>query len=758
MQDGKNPRKRQRRFDEIIDVDALTGAQGTARKNEVSEVVPVVSAPQPAPHCQAYEQNDVLEIVPVHPTRPRPLPHARADGQDDILEIVPISAPPRLLPESDSKRGGPSRTQQGDLENDELLNPSVGVVELFRKYNHQYFWSKLQGVFVEFSNRMTSCAGTCTFRGKLGGCRIALSEPLLKFRPRSDLLSTLLHEMIHAYLFLTEGIAARDGFDGHGPKFLSHASRINMGERGRVNITPYHSFIDEVNLYRVHHWKCTKCRLLIKRAMNRAPAPRDRWWPRHKMQCGGDFIKIKEPPKKEKKPKWKKPKNFHGVVAVDPNDKSSPKPPPGVMRTQRIENLLCNKPSTAPCPVCGKQIVQRLMNEHLDECLSGGCNTVEPSDEIQEVVHLDTSVPLSGRLFMERLKGSSSRTCLGKQQGDRNEVESSEKHGESVPIFNSCKPSGEPRVRSESINECTMSSAIQTIFGSTNVLLDYAIRGIPVKLPQSDLEKKGTNFLSELSAAADRVPIMSFSSEQSHASMLEKYRLQVGLQSLQNLKPKIIENMHSAREPSELRAVHAKTSFASNCMNDQSTAPTPRQSRLPWLTEQEAMIIGNTARPTNQQTRTAISKAADVQKAACPFCSASMLRSELDGHVSICLVQTGIGLDFETESAVEPQASKQKQSVQIGKLQSSRTCTEINDMPTGETPHVSPNLELTQCPFCDRQLPRSELSKHTAVCLVSMVPDPELIPCPFCDRPFARNELDRHTSKCIVSMGLMNEF
>lgn len=111
---------------------------------------------------------------------------------------------------------------------------------------------------------------------KLGGCRIALSEPLLKFRLRSDLLSPLLQEMIHVYLFLTEGIT-REGFDGHGPKFLSHAPRINAAEQGRVSITPYHTFHDELRFKRIHHWTCKKCGKLVKRAMNRAPSKHDTW-------------------------------------------------------------------------------------------------------------------------------------------------------------------------------------------------------------------------------------------------------------------------------------------------------------------------------------------------------------------------------------------------------------------------------------------------------------------------------------------------
>ena len=35
--------------------------------------------------------------------------------------------------------------------------------------------------------------------------------------------------------------------------------------------------------------------------MNRAPAPRDPWWAEHQRKCGGNFIKIKEPEKVDKK-------------------------------------------------------------------------------------------------------------------------------------------------------------------------------------------------------------------------------------------------------------------------------------------------------------------------------------------------------------------------------------------------------------------------------------------------------------------------
>lgn len=66
-----------------------------------------------------------------------------------------------------------------------------------------------------------------------------------------------------------------------------------------TNITVYHDFHDEVRLYKQHWWKCNgPCQNwkpfygMVKRAMNRAPAPTDRWWGEHSRTCGGQFIKV----------------------------------------------------------------------------------------------------------------------------------------------------------------------------------------------------------------------------------------------------------------------------------------------------------------------------------------------------------------------------------------------------------------------------------------------------------------------------------
>lgn len=177
---------------------------------------------------------------------------------------------------------------------------------MFQAYNAQYFGNSLSSVYVEYSKKMTRCAGTCTFLGPHGGCRIGLSEPLLSLRPPEDTVATLLHEAIHASLFLKFGVE-RDSSDGHGPRFLAEAERISKASG--VQITVFHDFTDEVGAYLRHWWRCDGCGLRIKRAMNRAPAPTDNWWPEHAKKCRGKFDKTHEPPPPEKPPK-------HGVVAV----------------------------------------------------------------------------------------------------------------------------------------------------------------------------------------------------------------------------------------------------------------------------------------------------------------------------------------------------------------------------------------------------------------------------------------------------------
>lgn len=47
---------------------------------------------------------------------------------------------------------------------------------------------------------------------------------------------TLLHEMIHALLFVTQNNRDRDG---HGPEFCKHMNRINKASGTKITVNPH---------------------------------------------------------------------------------------------------------------------------------------------------------------------------------------------------------------------------------------------------------------------------------------------------------------------------------------------------------------------------------------------------------------------------------------------------------------------------------------------------------------------------------------
>ncbi|XP_043661189.1 DNA-dependent metalloprotease SPRTN [Drosophila teissieri] len=195
----------------------------------------------------------------------------------------------------------------------ELVDPTPDIFSMFVRFDEKFFQQRLGAVALEWSKKMYSCAGICYQRGNrfVKEVTIRLSEPLLKLRPRKDLVETLLHEMIHAYCFV---LNIREGNGGHGPNFKRIMGTIN--KVAGTNITVYHSFHDEVAAYRTHIWRCTGiCQQrtpflgYVKRTSNRAPGPNDQWWEKHQRDCGGTFMKVGEPskpPKPESKAKAKK--------------------------------------------------------------------------------------------------------------------------------------------------------------------------------------------------------------------------------------------------------------------------------------------------------------------------------------------------------------------------------------------------------------------------------------------------------------------
>ncbi|KAL7753505.1 hypothetical protein RI367_001280 [Sorochytrium milnesiophthora] len=188
--------------------------------------------------------------------------------------------------------------QREDVPAEKLFDShEFDLHRLFQYYDVVYFEGKLAACEVRWSKRMTLCAGLCYYQKGGGYCSVRLSEPLLKLRTRQDCVNTLLHEMIHAYLFVTDG---NDDHDGHGPAFTRHMERINAKEKSQITV--YHSFHNEVKHYRVHVWQCSgPCRSRppyfgkVSRSMNRPPQPADSWWKQHQQTCGGTYTKVDGP-------------------------------------------------------------------------------------------------------------------------------------------------------------------------------------------------------------------------------------------------------------------------------------------------------------------------------------------------------------------------------------------------------------------------------------------------------------------------------
>ncbi|CAD5224188.1 unnamed protein product [Bursaphelenchus okinawaensis] len=189
----------------------------------------------------------------------------------------------------------------GPLE--EFDDLTIDLRETFQMFDHTFFGGTLKKCKVKFSNNLYRYAGLCTYNGmnEKYQCTIRLSEPLLKLRTRRDLLETLLHEMIHAYL-LIHG----DEDEEHGPLFLDQMRRIN--KMTNVKVTVYHYYIDELDFHHPHRWKCDgPCQFkppnygYIKRRTEREPSEKDSFWEAHKRICGGTFIKVSKPVPLEKK-------------------------------------------------------------------------------------------------------------------------------------------------------------------------------------------------------------------------------------------------------------------------------------------------------------------------------------------------------------------------------------------------------------------------------------------------------------------------
>lgn len=107
---------------------------------------------------------------------------------------------------------------------------------LFHRYNQTFFAKAIpyDRLRLSWSRRMRRAAGSYRHRGDLA--KITLSLPLLSPLPTSATHSTLVHEMIHAWVDLV--LHQREG---HGPCFRAKMEDIN-GQGTDLTISIRHHF------------------------------------------------------------------------------------------------------------------------------------------------------------------------------------------------------------------------------------------------------------------------------------------------------------------------------------------------------------------------------------------------------------------------------------------------------------------------------------------------------------------------------------
>jgi hypothetical protein len=191
-------------------------------------------------------------------------------------------------------------------------------------------------------------------------------------------IDTLLHEAIHAYLFVTTSWRHSRGEDGtgHGGGFLLLADAVN--NHGGYGVSVFHTFHDEVDSYRTHVWECggpCKGRApffgLVKRSMNRASGKGDSWWAGHLEACGGSFKKVAEPEMSKEQVE-----RLSGLQKAGRQKNKIEGWVSGQKRPASVENPSSNvedvdesmkKRVTVACPICEEAVAHDHINQHLDD-------------------------------------------------------------------------------------------------------------------------------------------------------------------------------------------------------------------------------------------------------------------------------------------------------------------------------------------------------------------------------------------------------
>ncbi|XP_049287431.1 uncharacterized protein LOC125765938 [Anopheles funestus] len=171
------------------------------------------------------------------------------------------------------------------------------IAAIFTKFDALYFQSRFKNkkMTIVWSDSMGSSCTNRNFNDDEGRYTIALNGPLLTLRPRIEIISIVLHEMIHALLKM-EGV--KEPNSGHGENFRKIMTFLN--KMLLTNISFNHKLFNTNLACRNQWYRCTGiCHNYdpfygIVRSIDGPPGLQNEWWKTHADNCGGTFYKIYE--------------------------------------------------------------------------------------------------------------------------------------------------------------------------------------------------------------------------------------------------------------------------------------------------------------------------------------------------------------------------------------------------------------------------------------------------------------------------------
>ncbi|XP_049763995.1 DNA-dependent metalloprotease SPRTN-like [Schistocerca cancellata] len=636
--------------------------------------------------------------------------------QPSIMDLPDDSSTHRWKSRKQSENEDPNKKPVTLIDPSfEYIDPTPDVHAMFLQFNSRFFWGKLYAVEVRWSPRMTSCAGVCCYEGRGGLCSIRLSAPLLKLRPRKDLVETLLHEMIHAYLFVTNNDRDRDG---HGPEFHKHMYRINKEAGTKISV--YHNFHDEVKLYQQHWWRCNgPCQKwppyfgMVKRAMNRPPGPTDFWWANHQAKCGGTYIKVREPEGFSKKKTGHAPVKGTATVSKERNDIRNFFPFTGegkALATSSSHNK-ARPVSDGKCPS------EKDTLRNTDMVTS---NKRGPSDLVHHgpvsansfikgaPIAKDKNVGVKG-LFDKPVLNNHSKNVTN----SKNNLLSNNKSNS--PIGSSPNNKfGKAQIGGMLANK---GNGTMVITQKGNKQTQKKSSGANDSAPQRSVSAPVTPFVGKgytvgSSSSCQPVPAAT---EKPWLSLLDK--IEADRKKKKHLSSLTIDKGFSTTKMVKSNEIIKNESKMKNSSESMRSPPKKFKNdpaTKPFFTSD----VGSnnkihSSRDINSQAQSSANGSLEVM-VNCPTCGKLVEEHAINSHLDICL-------QYRAE-----------------------------DTPASQN--------VANCPICNKNFPLNEINSHVDVCLsnnddstsVTMEEEDEMIKCPMCDEKLLKHTLNVHLESCIL--------